>query len=169
MAFVLGGIKSGKSNFAREEAEKFDGEVTFLATARPVDEEMERRIQNHRSRRPEDWQTRSPGYDILKIARQAKNKSDHLYLWDDLSLWVSDRLGDRSQTEIQEKITQWLKIISPSESYWIVVSALANRTIIPSNSDTREFHDVLGSVHQLIAEKSSTVIEVTAGIPNKLE
>ena len=49
LILVLGGARSGKSNFAKKIIlDNYEGPATFLATARPGDEEMRRRISLHK-------------------------------------------------------------------------------------------------------------------------
>lgn len=58
MAVVLltGGVRSGKSAMAQRLLED-GGEVLYIATARCLDGEMERRIALHRASRPSGWKT----------------------------------------------------------------------------------------------------------------
>ena len=45
--FILGGARSGKSRYAVELAKGFSKKVVFIATAAPLDREMNRRIKLH--------------------------------------------------------------------------------------------------------------------------
>lgn len=47
LTLILGGMRSGKSSFAQELASASD-RVLFLATAEPLDQEMEARIRAHK-------------------------------------------------------------------------------------------------------------------------
>jgi adenosylcobinamide kinase/adenosylcobinamide-phosphate guanylyltransferase len=51
VTLVLGGVRSGKSRYAQQLASAFTL-VTFIATARPSDGEMRRRIGAHRREHP---------------------------------------------------------------------------------------------------------------------
>ncbi len=56
MTLILGGARSGKSRFAQDLARELGGDdVLFVATAEACDEEMSRRIDKHRRRRPYSW------------------------------------------------------------------------------------------------------------------
>jgi adenosyl cobinamide kinase/adenosyl cobinamide phosphate guanylyltransferase len=48
---ILGGARSGKSSFALREASLVPGQKAFVATAEALDDEMEKRINNHRNER----------------------------------------------------------------------------------------------------------------------
>ena len=52
LILVLGGARAGKSAFAQKLAQAMGPRVLCVATAEPSDEEMRRRIQRHRQRRP---------------------------------------------------------------------------------------------------------------------
>ena len=52
LTFILGGARSGKSALAEQRARKSGDSVIYCATAEILDEEMEKRIAIHRSRRP---------------------------------------------------------------------------------------------------------------------
>ena len=57
LVFILGGARSGKSDHAQRLAEARPGPVLFIATAQALDDEMKARIEAHRQRRPQEWET----------------------------------------------------------------------------------------------------------------
>ena len=59
MALVLGGIRSGKSQYAEQIAAGFGEKILYVATAEvwPGAGSMEYRVRKHRERRPESWLT----------------------------------------------------------------------------------------------------------------
>ena len=66
---VLGGARSGKSNFAESLFESC-GSAAYLATAEALDTEMTARIERHQSRRGNKWTTLEEPVDIrAAIAR----------------------------------------------------------------------------------------------------
>ncbi|MGL6183445.1 MAG: bifunctional adenosylcobinamide kinase/adenosylcobinamide-phosphate guanylyltransferase, partial [Aestuariivirga sp.] len=58
VTLVLGGARSGKSRFAEELAERSGPLRTYIATAEAFDGEMQSRIDQHKTRRGEGWQTK---------------------------------------------------------------------------------------------------------------
>ena len=54
---ITGGARSGKSYFAQQLAMELGQLVLFVATAEAGDEEMRRRIEEHRKARPTTWDT----------------------------------------------------------------------------------------------------------------
>ena len=55
--FLLGGARSGKSEYSENLASSLSEKVAYMATAEIIDEEMRKRIELHRNRRPAGWQT----------------------------------------------------------------------------------------------------------------
>ena len=53
---ITGGVRSGKSRAAEQRLAQ-SGQVLYIATARCLDKEMERRIQLHQQSRPAHWTT----------------------------------------------------------------------------------------------------------------
>lgn len=46
--FILGGVKSGKTSYAINQAIQEGGSVTYLACGKPSDKEMKRKIEEHK-------------------------------------------------------------------------------------------------------------------------
>ena len=98
-ALVLGGIRSGKSEFA-EAMVAGRARVRYVATARRTggDAEWTARIDAHRARRPADWTTDEVGEDPSRLfdLLSAAEPADTL-LVDDLGTWVAavQRGGER--------------------------------------------------------------------------
>ncbi len=54
VTLVTGGSRSGKSRYALELAQKYSKRV-FIATAEPIDSEMQDRIKNHKEERGKNY------------------------------------------------------------------------------------------------------------------
>jgi adenosylcobinamide kinase/adenosylcobinamide-phosphate guanylyltransferase len=54
---IIGGVRSGKSDYAQSLAKRLSKRVIFLATAKAKDDEMKQRIREHQKNRPKKWQT----------------------------------------------------------------------------------------------------------------
>jgi len=54
---VLGGAKSGKSTWAESVVNSFAPPYIYVATAQGFDDEMKLRIERHRERRKDMWET----------------------------------------------------------------------------------------------------------------
>src|SRR5690349_15439559 len=95
-ALVLGGIRSGKSEYG-EDLVAYAARVRYVATARrdPSDQEWEARISAHRARRRGDWETVEVGArpaGLLELLTSAD--SGDTLLVDDLGTWVASVMTD---------------------------------------------------------------------------
>src|SRR5260370_30020390 len=66
ITLVLGGVRSGKSRYVQTLAARISS-VAFVATARPLDEEMRRKIERHRAERPKEWRTIEEPLDLDRV------------------------------------------------------------------------------------------------------
>ena len=71
LTFILGGARSGKSTLAEQRAREFGDSVIYCATAEILDDEMERRVELHRSRRPEGWRTAEAPHHAAECRKAA--------------------------------------------------------------------------------------------------
>ncbi|HOH88937.1 MAG TPA: bifunctional adenosylcobinamide kinase/adenosylcobinamide-phosphate guanylyltransferase, partial [Bacillota bacterium] len=54
---ITGGARSGKSSYAEKLAKELGGNVLYIATSIPFDEEMKLRVKRHKESRPREWDT----------------------------------------------------------------------------------------------------------------
>lgn len=165
----LGGTRSGKSRKATQLAQVRGGAVTYLATARPIDDEMEDRIERHRADRPDEWTTIEPDYDLLEITEDLSREND-VVLFDEVSLLISSWIerGDDEEA-VLEKIHRFNSLRKRGEADWLMVSALVGRSLVPRSENARRYRDILGRVNQVLAYDVDEVYEVTAGLLNCLK
>src|SRR5512135_3603775 len=71
--FILGGVRSGKSRMAEQHAQASGLQVVYVATAEARDEEMQRRVAEHRSRRPDNWQLAEAGHKLAEVLQREAN------------------------------------------------------------------------------------------------
>ena len=71
IVLVLGGARSGKSDYAQRLAGRLAERVLYVATAAAGDEEMAARIARHRAERPATWDTVEAPMGIASAAREA--------------------------------------------------------------------------------------------------
>src|SRR5688572_4752277 len=117
--FILGGTRSGKSTRAVAVARERGGErVTFLATARPDDTELEERIAQHRRHRPAAWPTLDVGTDLAGAVTAAD--PSHVLLLDSLTLWVATLFEHRD--DVERRWHQADRALSARATATIVVS-----------------------------------------------
>jgi adenosylcobinamide kinase/adenosylcobinamide-phosphate guanylyltransferase len=173
LILVLGGVRSGKSRVA-EQLALASPPVTYLATARPGDEEMMERIGRHRERRAAlspPWHTVEEPWDVVEVIESVPGGC---VLLECLTLWLTnlllgvpgrDALGD---DEIRERVRRLALVGANAAARLIVVSNEVGCGLMPPNALARRFGDLLGEVNQLLAATASEVYACWAGIPLRL-
>ncbi|MGA9173323.1 MAG: bifunctional adenosylcobinamide kinase/adenosylcobinamide-phosphate guanylyltransferase [Thermoactinomyces sp.] len=178
LCFVTGGVRSGKSAFAETLCERGRGEVVYLATCDPTDEEMKARIANHRLRRPTHWEVKEEAHFLADAI--AGIPAVKTILLDSVTAWVSNRLErwacesgqgiDGQQTAIEriaEEAEAWLTLIKTRNA--VVVTDEVGLGGVAMHPVTRQFQDALGTVNQMVAKRADEVWLVVSGIPWKVK
>ncbi|MHB1418566.1 MAG: bifunctional adenosylcobinamide kinase/adenosylcobinamide-phosphate guanylyltransferase, partial [Bacillota bacterium] len=91
LLLVLGGSRSGKSEFAEQLAGGLGKTVTYLATGLPVDNEMDQRIARHRQRRPQHWLTVEEPVEMTSVLGRL-DQGGGVLLVDCLTTWIGNLL-----------------------------------------------------------------------------
>ena len=164
---ILGGARSGKSALAQQRAEQSGLSVTYIATARVLDEEMAARIARHRQVRPAAWKLVE---EPLALARmlQANATADRCLLVDCLTLWLSNLLAENEARLAIEK-QALLETLPTLPGHLILVSNEVGQGIVPANPLARRFRDEAGWLHQALAPCCERVILTVAGLPLTLK
>lgn len=166
---ILGGARSGKSNYAVELAKKLKKKVVFVATAISPDREMWQRIRLHRTLRPRHWKLIEEGKDISYILPRLRDKYD-VILIDCLGLWISNLLADNlADKEIEKRLEGLINTILQVKPTTVLVSNEVGSGIVPDNPLARRFRDLLGLANQKVAERADEVIFMQSGIPIKIK
>ncbi|HIE08530.1 MAG TPA: bifunctional adenosylcobinamide kinase/adenosylcobinamide-phosphate guanylyltransferase [Armatimonadetes bacterium] len=182
LIFIVGGARSGKSKHAllRAIEESPSGRVAFLATAIPTDEDMRRRIEEHRRKRPKGWATFEEPLEPEELAQKLAGKFEAILI-DCLTLWLFnwfERLREgRSPPELEgalgeraERLVLGLRrAVDSGGATLIVVSNEVGMGVVPSDPYDRAFCDSLGRLNQLVAEAADEVILVCCGIPLRIK
>jgi adenosylcobinamide kinase/adenosylcobinamide-phosphate guanylyltransferase len=135
--------------------------VTFLATARFGDPELDRRIARHRDERPPRWETLEAADDLAGSIQSVA--PDRLLLVDSLGLWVastldSDRPIDAAWPPVEQAIRR-------RRSGVVLVSDEVGLSPVALTEMGRRFVDALGWTNQRAAEIADEVRLVVAGLP----
>ena len=167
LILVLGGARSGKSAFAERLAAQ-GGRVLYVATAEGLDEDMERRIANHRIQRPPEWDTLEEPRDLASVLPSAIDGYDTCLL-DCLTLWVSNLLlsmedNPNAEQEILLAAHQLMEVTEQSSATWIVVSNEVGLSVVPSTRLGAVYRDALGRVNQIVAARADKVYFMVTGL-----
>jgi adenosylcobinamide kinase/adenosylcobinamide-phosphate guanylyltransferase len=160
---ILGGARSGKSALAQQRAKQSGFAVTYIATARPLDEEMIARIARHRHERPRDWHLVEEPL-ALALALTANAAAHRCLVVDCLTLWLSNLLAEGEERLVLEK-QALLESLPGLPGHIILVSNEVGQGIVPDNSPARRFRDEAGWLHQQLAHCCQRVTLSVAGLP----
>ena len=176
ITLILGGARSGKSSYAQSLAEQTGKSVTFLATARALDEEMSMRIQKHQLERSANWQTLEIPMDIASQVGKIKSEVAildciTLLVTNLLMQFVKEDLVDESAfaPAVQKEISELIHKLREGEQDWIIVSNEVGLGLVPPYQMGRVYRDWLGWANQQIAREADTVILMVAGIPTTIK
>jgi len=169
LIFILGGARSGKSNYALELAKRSAEKVIFVATAAASDDEMKERIRKHKLSRPKHWKTIEEKNNISGCLSSLKGKCDAVIL-DCLGLWISNLMAENlKDKEIEKEIKKLAAVLSKLNLICIVVSNEVGSGIVPDNYLSRRFRDLVGITNQVMAGCADEVIFMHAGIPMEIK
>ena len=167
---VLGGTRSGKSRYALDWARSVGtDDVTFIATARLGDPELEDRIAAHRAYRPRSWRTTEAGLDLPEALAAAPggDRPEAVLLIDCLTLWVSAMVeAERPIAPAWEALEASLDRI---EARVVAVSDEVGHGVVPSFELGRRFRDEQGWLNQRVAAAFDEVVLMVAGLPLALK
>jgi adenosylcobinamide kinase / adenosylcobinamide-phosphate guanylyltransferase len=176
LIFIIGGARSGKSNFAEKMAVDSGKSVAYLATAQPLDEEMAFRIEKHREKRLNTWETYEEPIRVRELVSRLGLEKE-VILIDCLTLLTSnlllrkeDKVEDPEwQKEILLEIEKLAEISFRVTAQVIIVSNEVGMGLIPDNTLGRVYRDILGRANSIIADKADEVFLMVSGIPLKIK
>jgi adenosylcobinamide kinase/adenosylcobinamide-phosphate guanylyltransferase len=172
ITLILGGARSGKSDFAEQKALESGKSVIFIATATAFDGEMRERIQNHRSTRPHEWQTLEAPMNVGMTLLSEKLKVD-VVIVDCITLLVSNILFalpedspfEMVMQKVKDEIDSLLAAQAQVGGEWMIVSNEVGLGLVPPNPLGRNYRDALGRANQMLARAAQRVVFMVAGIP----
>lgn len=184
--FLLGGARSGKSDYALELARVLagDGPILFIATAQAGDDEMAERIARHRAERPDHWQTLEAPLHVGQHWRNYPIPNTQypprVAILDCLTLLVANLLFAEGaepesdpeslfQARVDDEIDQLLAVQRTLGLPLIVVSNEVGLGIVPVGRISRLYRDLLGRANRRMAGAADHPIFLLAGIPLNLK
>lgn len=167
---ITGGARSGKSQYALNMAALYGKRKAYLATAQPLDHEMQKRIENHRRMRGKDWITIEEPLRVSQVLKEIGESCDVVIL-DCLTLWISNLLTNykTDQRVIINEIKKLAQSAREFKGTLVIVSNEVGMGIVPENRLSRQFQDLAGYANQKIAEVVDEVIIMVSGIPLKVK
>lgn len=185
LVFVTGAARSGKSYHAEALAASLggNGPVLYVATADVGDEEMKRRVEEHRIRRPQNWGTLEARREVAERLRESSvSGAPSVVLLDCLSLLVSNVLLDIVEVfgdgnDAESKASEAVRAEVDALVSWrdevgcdlLVVSNEVGWGVVPPHRLGRIYRDLLGRANQQVAAASTDALLMVAGIPVTLK
>ena len=153
---IAGGCRSGKSQFAMEMALALAENPYYIATAQAHDGEMDSRIQKHRDDRSARFITIEESTDLVAACNKIPPGS--VVCIDCLTLWISNLLMQQQQeSDIISLLDQTMEIMRKKDVTAIWVSNEVGLGVMPVNALARQFGDISGRCHQILASKAEEV------------
>jgi len=165
---ILGGVRSGKSRLAEKIAIASQLPVIYVATATADDNEMQARIESHRSNRPAHWQVVEEPLHLAS-ALKLEDAQGHCILIDCLTLWLTNLLTASDTSLFEQELAALLATLPLLSSQLIMVSNETNMGVTPVGELSRRYCDEAGRLHQLLAQTCDRVIFTVAGLPQILK
>ena len=186
ISLVLGGARSGKSEFAEKLMYHSQGKRKgYIATSQIFDDEMKYRVILHQQRRPKDWKT-------FEVMHGAADEMDAILegadtiLFDCITMYVYNLLMDHmkgitvetlgvSDLETLQKTLEadldgmFASISKFQDKEIIFVSDELGMGIVPANAMSRVYRDLVGLANQYIAKRAEKVYISIAGITVNLK
>ncbi|MFC5945308.1 bifunctional adenosylcobinamide kinase/adenosylcobinamide-phosphate guanylyltransferase, partial [Micromonospora harpali] len=164
---VLGGIRSGKSEFA-ESLVADAPTVRYVATSAagdPTDAEWAARLEAHRDRRPGGWTTEETADDPRRLADVvASARPNETLLVDDLGGWVTVLLDPAHQpADDTATVAELADAVRACPARLVVVSPEVGLSLVPTTPLGRAFTDALGAANRAVADACDAVVLVVAG------
>jgi len=166
VTLVLGGVRSGKSHYAQQLAERYD-HVTFVATAEARDDsEMRRKIERHQAERPSHWKTVEEPVEVARVILSAGQQSE-VILIDCLTIFAAnllERFGEQTTAKHAE-VDALCGSLAATTCSIILVSNEVGSGVVPEYALGRRFRDLVGEINQRVAATADNVYLLIAGLP----
>ncbi|MCF6095217.1 bifunctional adenosylcobinamide kinase/adenosylcobinamide-phosphate guanylyltransferase [Microaerobacter geothermalis] len=159
---ITGGVRCGKSHFAEKLSGQLGKNVLYLATSQPLDDEMRRRIDEHKKRRPFHWHTLEEPIETSKTVKESAQGYD-VILVDCLTMMLSNWLLANEMME--ERMNHFVDAIQHASCHVIMVTNEVGWGLVPEHPLGRQFRDLAGLFNQKVAAISDEVYLMVAGIP----
>jgi adenosylcobinamide kinase/adenosylcobinamide-phosphate guanylyltransferase len=169
--FIFGGARSGKSSFAEKLASSLGEEVTYIATAEALDEEMAARIREHKRRRPASWNTIEEPYRVTDVL-ETIGKEGGVILIDCLTLLLTNLFykqateqdDDTRLKQVLSEINRLAKTAKECSADVLIVSNEVGLGVVPDYPDGRLFRDLTGWANQIMTQEADNAYFMVSGM-----
>lgn len=165
---ILGGARSGKSQFAEQRALASAKTCRYIATAQAGDAEMAARIALHREQRSGFELTIEEPLALANVLAENMDESRCL-LVDCLTLWLTNLLLADDPASFARERARLLDVLMHTRGRVIFVSNEVGQGVVPMDALSRHFVDESGRLHQALAQIADNVFFITAGLAQTLK
>ncbi|PSL26390.1 bifunctional adenosylcobinamide kinase/adenosylcobinamide-phosphate guanylyltransferase [Chitinophaga ginsengisoli] len=164
--YISGGQRSGKTNYAVQQAQLLSEHPVYLATSRIWDEDHKARILLHKQNRDTRWENIEEEKNISKL--QLANKTVVL---DCITLWLTNFFVDNNydvDKALAEAKQEFDAFIQQNFNL-IIISNEIGMGVHASTEGGRKFADLQGWMNQYIAQRADKATLIISGIPLTLK
>ncbi len=165
LILVGGGARSGKSRFALGLAETLGKRRRFVATAEALDDEMSRRIAQHRSERGARYDTVEEPVRLAETLDDcAADGQADVVLVDCLTLWVSNLLVRGIVTgDLEAHFDRLDAAVARRRAHLVLVTNEVGMGLVPETPLGRAFRDAVGRLHQRLSASADEIYFAALG------
>lgn len=158
MIFISGGVRSGKSAFAEQQAQQLAGAqqlpLIYAATSVAFDEEMQQRIEHHQQDRAlQQWHTVEVPYSVEPLMQQ-----QGVILFECVTTWLSNIMYTQSE-QLTERIEQFQQFVQLHHANLVIVSNELLFELPSVYEETELYRRELGKLHQWLVLQSDAAYE----------
>ena len=183
VTLITGGARSGKSSFAEDLIKEKGENILYVATAKPIDDEMKDRIKKHQERRPAHWGLIEQ-YSGLSAVLPAESKKYDAILLDCVTIMSTNIIFDqpvmlKEDVTFEEMLETEKVLVAEIQDFigcfkdlsrdLILVTNEVGLGLVPEYPLSRFYRDALGRVNQALGKAADEVYFVSCGCPLKIK
>jgi adenosylcobinamide kinase/adenosylcobinamide-phosphate guanylyltransferase len=168
IVLIGGGVRSGKSSFAVALAERLGTRRTFIATARPSDDEMVARIARHQQDRAGAFATIEAPSALAEAVESVAGAG--VVVVDCLTLWLANLLVTGESTgAMLAQVDRVVAALSARRFHAVLVTNEVGMSVHPDTALGRAFVEVCGFAHQRFARAADEIYLAVLGAIVRLD
>ena len=162
ITLITGGVRSGKSRYAQEEALRLDPAPVYVATAEVLDPDFAERVQRHRDERGPEWTTYEAGPGLASLPLAGRTVViDCVTLWLTRLFGIHDHQPDPCLAAFKGEVDALCRV--PGNR--IIISNELGMGLHAETAMGRRFTDLQGWANQYVASLADQVVFMVSGIP----
>jgi adenosylcobinamide kinase/adenosylcobinamide-phosphate guanylyltransferase len=171
---ITGGQASGKSSLAVKLADDIKGKRIFIATARYLDGELNKKIETHKKERGSRYDTLEEPTELHEALKKAIQMKADVIVIDCITMWISNLLIEKEESEIESYVNNYLSVINSAErnefpETLITVTNECGLGVIPANELSRKYVKYLGQTNKKIAAAYDDVYLTCCGLEMRIK